>query len=69
MSLPRESETIYSDSEKSSDESIHESDIDFIDDSDVGSDNSDVDSESSNESGDDFQDNKCTIFKCAVINR
>ena len=35
MSLPSDSETIYSDSEISSDESIHESDIDFIDDSDL----------------------------------
>ena len=69
MSLPSESETIYSDSEISSDESIHESEIDFIGDSDVSSDNSDVDSESSNESGDDFQDNEFTIFTCAVINR
>ena len=60
MSLPSDSdgETIYSDSEISSDESIHDSDFDFIDDS------------SSDESSDeDFQDNKRTIFKSTVIIR
>ena len=60
MSLPSDSdgETIYSDSEISNDESIHDSDFDFIDDS------------SSDESSDeDFQDNKCTIFKSTVIIR
>ena len=60
MSLPSDSdgETIYSHSEISSDESIHDSDFDFIDDS------------SSDESSDeDFQDNKCTIFKSTVIIR
>ena len=60
MSLPSDSdgETIYSDSDYSEDESIHESDIDFFD------------SETSDESSDeDFQDNKCTIFKSTVIIR
>ena len=60
MSLPSDSdgETIYSDSEISNDESIHDSDFDFIDVS------------SSDESSDeDFQDNKCTIFKSTVIIR
>ena len=61
MSLPSDSETIYSDSEISSDESIHESDIDFIDDSDL--------STSDESSDEDFQDNKCTIFKSTVIIR
>ena len=51
MDLPSDSETIYSDSKISSDESIHESDVDFIDDSDLTrSDESD----SSDESSDDF---------------
>ena len=49
MSLPSDSETIYSDSEISSDESIHESNSDFIDDSDVESSD-----ESCEESGNDF---------------
>ena len=67
MSLPCDSETIYSDSEISSDESIHESDLDFIDDSDVSSGCSDESSDesdvsSNNESSDDFLDNECTIF-------
>ena len=61
MSLTKDSETLYSDSEISSDESIHESDLDFIDDSDVST-------ESSDESSDDFQDNKCTIFTYTVKN-
>ena len=62
MSLPSDSdgETIYSDSEISSDESIHESDIDFIDDSDL---------ETSDESCDEFLNDKCTIFKSTVIIR
>ena len=60
MSLPSDSdgETIYSDSEISSDESIHDSDFDFIHDSDL-----ETNDESSDE---DFQDNKCTIFKSTV---
>ena len=67
MDLPSDSETIYSDSEKSSDESIHDSDIDFVDDSDLtNSDESDSSDDSGNE---DFQDNKCTIFKSTVIIR
>ena len=61
MSLPSDSETIYSDSEISSDESIHDSDLDFIDDSDL--------STSDSSSDEDFQDNKCTIFKSTVIIR
>ena len=60
MSLPSDSETIYSDSEISSDESIHKSDIDFIDDSDL---------ETSDESSDEFLNGKCTIFKSTVIIR
>ena len=66
MSLPSDSdytsdgETIYSDSEISSDESIHESDIDFIDDSDL---------ETSDESSDENLNDKCTIFKSTVIIR
>ena len=47
MNEPSDSETIYSDSKKSSDESVQESDLDFIDDSDVSS-------ESSDESSDEF---------------
>ena len=67
MDLPSDSETIYSDSEISSVESIHDSDLDFIDDSDLtSSDESDCSDDSSDE---DFQDNKCTIFKSIVIFR
>ena len=65
--MPSDSETIYSDSEISSGEHMHDSDIDFIDDSDLtSSDESDSSDDSSNE---DFQDNKCTIFKSTVIIR
>ena len=60
MSLPSDSETIYSDSEISSDESIHDSDLDFIDDSDLTS---------SDESDDEILNDKCTIFKSTVIVR
>ena len=61
MSLPSDSdgETIYTDSEYSEDETIHDSDLDFIDDSD-----SDTDSDSDSDSG-----NKCVIFKSTVIIR
>ena len=59
MSLPNDSETIYSDSEITSDESIHNSDLNFIDDSELSSGSSD-------DSSDDFQHNKCTIFKSTV---
>ena len=61
MSLPSDSETIYSDSDYSKDESIHDSDLDFIDDSDL--------STSDSSSDEDFQDKKCTIFKSTVIIR
>ena len=63
MSLPSDSETIYSDSEISSDESIHDSDIDFIDDS------SSDESDSSDNSDDEILNDKCTIFKSRVIIR
>ena len=62
MDMPSDSETFFSDSEISSDESIHESDLDFIDDPNL---------ETTDESSgsDDFQNNKCTIFKSIVIIR
>ena len=62
MSLPSDSdgETIYSESEISSDESIHDSDLDFIDDSDLSSSDSD---------DDEILNDKCTIFKSTVIIR
>ena len=63
-----ESETIYSYSEKTSYESIHQSDMDFIDDSDVSSESSD-ESDINSEKSDEFQDNKCTIFSYIAINR
>ena len=65
MSLPSDSdgETIYSDSEISSDESIHDSDFDFIDDS------SSDESDSSDNSDDEILNDKCTIFKSTVIVR
>ena len=61
MSLPKDSDIIKSDIKISSDKSIHESDIDFIDDSDVSS-------ESSDETSDEFQDNNCTTFMYIAIN-
>ena len=64
MSLPSDSETIYSDSEISSDESIHDSDLDFIDDSDLSTSDS-----SSDESDNEILNNKCIIFKSTVIIR
>ena len=74
MSLPSNSETIYSNNERqsSSDESIHESDLEFFDDFDVSSESNDESSDESDVStgssdkSDNFQDNKCTIFTYRV---
>ena len=68
MISPNDSETVYSDSEISSDESIHESDIDFIDDSDVSSESSN-ESDINSKNGDEFQDNKCTTFTYIYSNK
>ena len=62
MSLPSDFEPIYRDREISGDECVHESDLDFIDVSDVSTD-------SSGESSNDFQDNKCAIFTYTVKKR
>ena len=61
MEYPSDSETSYSDTEISSDESINETDNDFIDDSDVIGESSN-ESDINGENSDEFQDNKCTIF-------
>ena len=61
-----DSETIYSDSDISSDnESIHESDIDFIDDSDFSIDDSDV----STDESDDSIDNESYTYYIPVHKR